>query len=1067
MRRLRFISSATTFVLLLAGFGTAGAAEKENGKRKANDPQGVERLMGRTGGEARVSVSDATGAVSFVGFEAGFHGDLMAESTAGAREKARAFVHEYSRMLGLQDDAEVSLVGERTDKLGQRHLTFEQSYRGVPVFAGMVRAHFEGDGRLVAVNGNLIPGIRVNPVPSRSATDAAAMAIALISGENEGREVYARSGILTIYRTGLARGTDGESYLTWQIEVGNDSDIREFVYVDAHSGKVVDRLPGIYDAMFRRAYDGGFLPNVPPDYPAGPEWVEGDPFPTGNTEMDNMLTSSKETYDYFNNAFSRDSFDDNGAIMDSIFNRGYSCPNASWNGTFISFCTGLTTDDVTAHEWGHAYTQYTHGLIYAWQPGALNESYSDMWGETVDRINGRDTVGNSATDPLRTNASTCTIYTPQPPVITINAPAAIAGGKLAGTAAWGPTVFNLTGDVALANDGVAIDAGATLSDGCCAASAGFVCGVNSWPNAAQIAGKIALVDRGTCGFVIKAKNAQNNGAIGVIVANNTTGIVNMAGADATATVPALSIGQADGAAIKAQLLSTTVNATLTRVAGTGTDASSRWLVGEDDTNPGLFGALRDMYAPPCYFNPAKVSDAFYGCGAADNGGVHNNSGVPNHAYALIVDGGTYNGQTITGIGLTKTAHVYYRAMTVYQHPTSNFIDHANAVEQSAADLLGVNLPDLVTGLPSGQAISAGDITQIQKAMLAVEMRTPPTQCNFQPVLGQNPPADPACGAGTARVNLLVEGFEGSTAGWTISRDDVGAGNNEPDWTVSSTLPDGRAGKAFFAEDPNIGGCSASDDESGVRHLTSPAISLPVGSTGHTVTFTHWVATELGFDGGQLRISVNGGPFTVVPQANFLYNAHNVVLQTAGQGNTNPQAGQRAWSGTDAGAVDGTWGKSIVSLAGLATAGDSIQLRWDMGTDGCGGTTFGWYVDDVTVYACLPTANPTISIDNVSVTEGNSGTTNATFTISLSHASTKTITMRAKSNNGTAKKDEDFINVAEKTVTIAPLAGSVSYVVQVKGDTKVEPNETFFVDLSNATNATFADAQGQGTITNDD
>src|SRR6185436_11426491 len=130
-------------------------------------------------------------------------------------------------------------------------------------------------------------------------------------------------------------------------------------------------------------------------------------------------------------------------------------------------------------------------------------------------------------------------------------------------------------------------------------------------------------------------------------------------------------------------------------------------------------------------------------------------------------------------------------------------------------------------------------------------------------------------------------------------------------------------------------------------------------------------------------------------------------------NTNPQAGQRAWSGTDAGAVDGTWGKSIVSLAGLATAGQTIQLRWDMGTDGCGGTTFGWYVDDVTVYACLPTANPTISIDNVSVTEGNSGTTNATFTISLSHASTKTITMRAKSNNGTAKKDEDFINVAEK------------------------------------------------------
>ncbi len=288
--------------------------------------------------------------------------------------------------------------------------------------------------------------------------------------------------------------------------------------------------------------------------------------------------------------------------------------------------------------------------------------------------------------------------------------------------------------------------------------------------------------------------------------------------------------------------------------------------------------------------------------------------------------------------------------------------------------MGVNLPDLTTGAPSGQVINAADLIEIQQAMLAVEMRTPPTFCNFQPLLAQTPPADPACGAGTARVNLLVEGFEGSTSGWTISHDAVGAGYDEPDWTVSSTLPDGRAGKAFFAEDPNIGGCNATDDESGVRHLTSPAISLPVGSTGHTVTFDHWVATELGFDGGQLRISVNGGPYTLVPQANFIYNGHNVVLATVAQGNTNPRAGQRAWSGTDGGAVDGTWGRSIVSLAGLASAGQSIQLRWDMGTDGCGGTTFGWYVDDVTVYACLPTANPTITINDVSVTEGNSGTT---------------------------------------------------------------------------------------------
>ncbi len=52
--------------------------------------------------------------------------------------------------------------------------------------------------------------------------------------------------------------------------------------------------------------------------------------------------------------------------------------------------------------------------------------------------------------------------------------------------------------------------------------------------------------------------------------------------------------------------------------------------------------------------------------------MHNNSGVPNHAYALIVDGGTYNGQTITGLGLTKAAHIYFRAMTFHQNPATDF-----------------------------------------------------------------------------------------------------------------------------------------------------------------------------------------------------------------------------------------------------------------------------------------------------------------------------------------------------------------------------------------------------------
>jgi len=107
--------------------------------------------------------------------------------------------------------------------------------------------------------------------------------------------------------------------------------------------------------------------------------------------------------------------------------------------------------------------------------------------------------------------------------------------------------------------------------------------------------------------------------------------------------------------------------------------------------------------PTCYGNAGKVSDAQYTCSTGDGGGVHSNSGVPNHAYALLVDGGTYNGQTIAAIGLTKAAHIYFRAMSVYQGPASDFADHADALEQSCSDLIGANLADLSTGTPSGQS----------------------------------------------------------------------------------------------------------------------------------------------------------------------------------------------------------------------------------------------------------------------------------------------------------------------------------------------------------------------------
>ncbi len=108
MRKLSLLSSALAFVLLLAGSGSARAAEKANGKGHGSiDEKGLERLRERTGGRAQVSFSRATGAVRFVSIEPGEGGesaDLMASSgRAEARAKSSAFLNEYAGVFGLRD----------------------------------------------------------------------------------------------------------------------------------------------------------------------------------------------------------------------------------------------------------------------------------------------------------------------------------------------------------------------------------------------------------------------------------------------------------------------------------------------------------------------------------------------------------------------------------------------------------------------------------------------------------------------------------------------------------------------------------------------------------------------------------------------------------------------------------------------------------------------------------------------------------------------------------------------------------------------------------------------------
>lgn len=782
----------------------------------ADKSKGAENLLADTNGNAKISVDEHSGFARFIRLQPTSQlGPVRSQARSAKANTSRSskvdtgnisvsFLRDYGSAFGVQNvDTELSLVSTNRDKLGSSHSIFKQNYKGLPVFAGELRTHFNSNGEMIAVNGKFLTDIKVIIKPVLTAQQAAGIAFRKVeqdptkavndsnAGNKEDRmgtpaALLANSSTLMIFRAGLVKGTPGQDHLAYEIEVVNGAgNVREFVYVDAINGMVIDQITGIHDALDRRAYDAENAAHPGPNYPDTPFWVEGDALPNGTTEADNMIYASAETYSLFDNAFGRDSFDAVGATMDAIFNRGDSCPNASWNGTYISFCAGLTSDDVTAHEWGHAYTQYTNNLIYQWQPGALNESYSDIWGDTVDRINGRDDL--TAPDVARTDGS-CSIYSGDP----------------------------------------------------------------------------------------------------------------------------------------------------------SGDDSVRWLIGEDAA--GFGGAIRDMWNPTCHGDPGKVTDAEYFCGTGDQGGVHSNSGVPNHAYALMADGGSYNGFSDTGLGLTKSAHIHWAAQNMLT-PSSNFFDHADALETSCAALTGIDLADLSDGSATGEIITSGDCAQVAAIIDAVELRTPATQCGYEPILAEAPAL---CESQGSVESFFSEDFEaGLPAGWTVSSHDVvDAGTfDSPGWTVTDDLPSGADG-IFAAFAPNlIAGNCQDDTEAGVINLDSPDILLPASLTAH-VAFNHWVATEAGWDGGNLKLSVNDGPFVVIPASAYSFNPYNGVINNG----DNPLSNQPAFTGTDGGSVSGSWGQSQVKLYGLASPGDTIQLRFDLGTDDCNGLT-GWYVDSVEAYSC--------------------------------------------------------------------------------------------------------------------
>jgi bacillolysin len=366
--------------------------------------------------------------------------------------------------------------------------------------------------------------------------------------------------------------------------------------------------------------------------------------------------------------------------------------------------------------------------------------------------------------------------------------------------------------------------------------------------------------------------------------------------------------------------------------------ADRWLLGEDI--PGI-GAIRDMENPPAFGDPDRMTSPNYTAdpNETDGGGVHTNSGVNNKAAFLITDGATFNGQTVTGLGITKAAHVYYEASTNLLTSASDYADLATALPQACTNKIGT------------AGITAGDCTEVSEAVLAVEMaQSPPAAPN---------PEAPVCSPGESPAYLFFDDLENPASGnWALQ---TGAGTNR--W--------------FYPQNPNTIGLDATYATSGTTNFwgydqpvtadysirMTGDVAVPVGSV--YLRFRHAYGFEDdsfgAYDGGVLEYSTDGGSTWADAGSLFTHGGYTGIISSDF---ANPLGGRSAFVRESNGYVS-----SRADLSSLV--GQNVRFRFRIGTDEIF-DDYGWFVDDIGIYSCgaLESDPP-----ETAITAGPSGPTN--------------------------------------------------------------------------------------------
>jgi bacillolysin/thermolysin len=375
------------------------------------DSQGAVRVLaGRATGPLDVSYHPRTGVVEWLTPAAPRsplpYTPALADQ-GDPQRVAQGFLAANPGLFGIRSSLDTFALRrvEPDPRLGWSHVRLDQHYQGVPVFGRQLVVHVDKQGQIMGVNGQFEPGLDVSTEPVLSRLRAHEVALRdLRERQLEPLEALRVQPDVHEQKTRLVVYVDrrGKATLTWQVTILTTSPLGQwYFFVDARRPRVVHATDSLTNARRRITFTAQNTTRIP-----GRKLAD-----EGEVPRDRIARAAHDNsgvvYDYFFQNFQRDSIDGQGLPIVSTVNFGsdpQDAENAAWIGEAKQMIYGdggriflpLPLElDVVAHELTHGVTNSTSDLIYEGQSGALNESYSDVFGVLIDTANwtlGEDVV---------------------------------------------------------------------------------------------------------------------------------------------------------------------------------------------------------------------------------------------------------------------------------------------------------------------------------------------------------------------------------------------------------------------------------------------------------------------------------------------------------------------------------------------------------------------------------------------------------------------------------------------------------------------------------------------------